>query len=392
MAFTPSHRVRTLQPSATIAVNNLRLELQAAGRRIINFSVGEPDFDTPEFVRRAAAEAAEAGWTRYTASAGVPALREAIARHVGELRDISVDPAEVIVTCGAKQACANIILALVDPGDEVLLPAPYWVSYPEMVRLAEGIPVAAPADHESGYKVTPAMLAEHMTPRVTGLVLNSPSNPTGAVYSADEIAALVAFAAEHDLWILSDEIYDQFIFEGEFVSPFAGSGRSRTLLVGGVSKSYAMTGWRIGWSVAEPGVTQAMVRLQQHTTSNATAVSQAAAIAALEAGPEAFVTGMVEEFRRRREVALARLAAIPRVSFAVPGGAFYVFLDVGDVLGTPGFPATASELCQELLEQHGIALVPGEAFGDPRGVRLSYACSLEDLEEGLALIAQYLTG
>ena len=389
-----SQRVRTMEPSATLAVNALRLKLQAEGRRIINFSVGEPDFPTPEFVCDAAARAVRDGWTRYTPTAGVPELRQLVAQKTGEFRGVEVAPEEVVITVGAKQACANIILALVDRGDEVLMPAPYWVSYPEMIRLAEGIPVAVASRREDGYRVSPEQLEEHLTPRTVGWILNSPSNPTGSVYSATQIEALVEFSERHDLWILSDEIYDRFVYEGEFASPLSGPGRKRTLLANGLSKTYAMTGWRIGWAIADRETISALSRLQGHTTSNAAAVSQAAAIAALQATDDQFLNGMVAEFARRRSRALQLLGEIPGLEVHPPEGAFYIYLDFKELLAgaTPpaSLPRTSKELCSHLLEKAGIALVPGEAFGAPLSARLSYACSMEDLEAGITALRQVI--
>lgn len=385
-----SQRVRTLAPSATIAVNNLRLELERQGREVFNFSVGEPDFATPDFVCRAAADAVERGWTKYTSAAGVPELRQAIARHAGAMRGESIAPDEVIVTCGAKHACAAVLLARVDPGDEVLLPAPFWVSYPEMIRLADGIPVVVPTRRRDGYRVTPDLLEPHMTPRTVGIIVNSPGNPTGAVAARADVDALVRFADAHDLWILSDEIYDQFIYEGTLASPFSGAGRPRTTLVGGVSKTCAMTGWRIGWAIGQRDFVGALTRLQEHTTSNAAAVSQAAALAALAAPDASFLAGMREEFRLRRGRALELLAEVPGLGFAPPAGAFYVFIDLSEVLGRGALPRTAQEFCTRLLEEAGVALVPGEPFGDPSGARLSYACSIDHLTGGIRRLGEWI--
>ena len=384
-----SQRVRTIEPSATLTVNALRLKLAAEGKEIINFSVGEPDFSTPEFVTEAAIQALKDGWTRYTATPGVPALREQIAETVGASRGESIDPGEVVVTCGAKHACANLFLSVVDPGDEVLCPAPYWVSYPEMIRLAEGIPVTVPMTRDGGYRVTPELLEPHVTPRTSGLILNSPSNPTGAVHSREEIDALVEFAEANDIWILSDEIYDRFVYEGEFASPYSGRGRERTYLIGGVSKTFAMTGWRVGWVIGDKSTIGALSRLQSHTTSNAAAVSQAAAIAALKGDDALFFDGMVTEFGRRRARAIELLSAIDGVSFHRPEGAFYIFLDLSEILEREGLEST-TPLCEQWLESAGIALVPGAAFGEPQGVRLSYACSMEDLERGIAALDRAL--
>lgn len=386
-----SQRVRVIEPSATFAVNNLRLKLQSEGKRIVNFGAGEPDFDTPGFITEAGIQALRDGWTRYTPVAGVPDLRAAVAAKTSESRGVSIDPKQVIITSGAKQACAELMLARVDPGDEVLLPAPYWVSYPEMVRLAEGIPVVVPTNVASAYKVTAAQLEQFVTPRTVGLVLNTPSNPTGAVYSSDEIDELIAFAETHDLWIMSDEIYDRFVYEGEFASPYrAGAGEQRTILISGVSKTYAMTGWRIGWAIADEETVAGMGRLQGHTASNAAAASQAAALAGVAATDESFLDEMIEAYRMRRARAIEMLEQIPGIRFPHPAGSFYIFLDLGEILGRPGGPQNASEFCQQVLAEHGVAMVPGEGFGDPQGARISYCCSIDEVEAGIGALHQFV--
>lgn len=371
-------------------MNALRLKLQAEGRTIHNFGAGEPDFGTPEFIVEAGIEALRNGWTRYTAVPGVPELRAAVAQQVGERRGETVTPEEVIITSGAKQAGAEYLQAVLDPGDEVILPAPYWVSYPEMIRVADGIPIVVHTGREQGYAVTCEQLESVITPRTVGMILTTPDNPTGAVYSADQLRDIVALAEQHDLWILSDEIYERFIYEGKFVSPLSGAGRDRTALISGVSKTYAMTGWRIGWAVAKPDVIAGMSRYQGHVASNPAAVSQAAALAAIQAPDESFLDDMVAEYKKRRVRAMELLSKIEGLHFHPPEGAFYLFLDLKDLLGQDGRPATSEQLCQQLLEQAGVALVPGEAFGDPHGARLSYACSMEQLEAGIDAMTQFL--
>lgn len=390
-----SQRVRTIEPSATFAVNNLRLKLQAEGRTVFNFGAGEPDFDTPKFIVEAAIEALHAGWTRYTPVAGVMELRAAVADEIARTRGVTVEPEQVIITSGAKQACAELFQCKLDPGDEILLPAPYWVSYPDMIRLTDGIPVVVPTTREQGYRVTPELLEQFVTPRTSGLLINSPNNPTGAVYSASEMEALVAFAESHDLWILSDEIYDRFIYEGEFTSPASfsgagkqGSGLDRTVIIGGASKAFAMTGWRIGWAVGDRETIGGMSRLQGHIASNPAAVSQAATLAALRADPS-FLDEPLAHYAARRRRAMQLLDEIPGVEYLAPHGAFYLFLDFSALLGRDGRPDTAGELCQDLLEKKGVALVPGEAFGDPTGARLSYSCAIEDLEGGIGALGEY---
>lgn len=382
-----SQRVRTLEPSATLVVNSLRLELQAEGRRVFNFGAGEPDFPTPDFIVEAGVRALRGGWTRYTAVAGVPELRGAIAENLQHTHGVRVGADEVIVTSGAKQALWEFLQTLLDPGDEVLLPAPYWVSYPDMIRLADGIPTIVPCTRETHYRATPELLGRYVTPRTVGLILNSPNNPTGVVYDAAQCAALVAFAEAHDLWILSDEIYDRFVFDGVFASPLSERTRARVTVVNGVSKSYSMTGWRIGWAIGPRAIIEGMGRVQGHCSSNPAAVSQAAALAAVTARDDPFVPAALASYRTRRARVLELLAGVPGISVAPPGGAFYVFLDLDERLA-PG--ETSTGFCRALLEHAGVALVPGEAFGAPRGARLSYACSLEEIDEGLAALRSYL--
>ncbi|MCA8961827.1 MAG: pyridoxal phosphate-dependent aminotransferase [Planctomycetes bacterium] len=384
-----SQRIRELKPAATLEINAKRLELIDQGREIINFGVGEPDFDTPEFVRRAAQDAIDHGWTRYTPVPGVAALREAVASQVSKTRGVGVDASEVIITNGAKHALAQALLARVDRGDEVLIPSPYWVSYPEMVRVCEGQPVAVPTSAADRYKVTPSTLEPFVSPRTVGLILNSPNNPTGAVYQRDELDALLAFAEENDLWVLSDEIYEDFVYDGVFASAWTEESRRSTMLVSGVSKSYAMTGWRIGWLVAEPGFVKQLTRLQSHTSSNATSVSQAAALAALSEDGRSFCHSMLDRFRHRRSRTVELLGAIDGVVVEPPQGAFYVFCDVTGVLERPGAPSTSQELCLAALDRAGVALVPGEAFGVERALRLSYACSTANIEKGIEALRRY---
>ena len=386
-----SQRVRTIEPSATLAVNSLRLKLQGEGRTIYNFGAGEPDFDTPGFIVEAAIEALHAGWTRYTPVPGVLELRAAVAEEMKRTRNLDVAPEQVIITSGAKQACAEFFQSRLDPGDEVLLPAPYWVSYPDMIRLTDGIPVVVPTLREQGYRVTAEQLEAYVTPRTVGLLINTPNNPTGAIYSATELAQLVDFAESHDLWILSDEIYERFVYEGEFASPARGAGESRTTIVGGASKAFAMTGWRIGWAVGDRETIGGMTRLQGHTASNATAVSQAAALAALRADPS-FLDEPLRHYATRRGQAIEALSSIPGLEFHVPEGAFYIFLDLKELLGKDGRPEAAGPFCEKLLAEAGVALVPGEAFGDATGARLSYSCSAEELEAGIHALDAFIRG
>ena len=382
-----SQRVRTIEPSATLGLNATLQKLRAEGRDIVNFSVGEPDFDTPAAIRQAGIDAIEGGQTRYTPVPGTPALRAAVAEFVAKTRGTEVAPEEVIICSGAKQALTEAMLAMCDPGDEVLLPAPYWVSYPDEIKLAEATPVVVTPPEEAKFRITPEALEPHVTPRTTGLILNSPSNPSGVICSPAEIEALVDFAERHDLWIISDEIYEKFIFDGQFASPFSGRGRERTILISGLSKSFACTGWRIGWAVGDKSIIGGMSRLQGHTASNPCSISQAAALQAVNDPDNADLKTMIDAFAERRTFALERLQAIEGLGVLHPEGAFYLFVDARNFLGEGG---STTELCEALLDSEGVATVPGEAFGTPGWIRLSYARSLEEIGDGLDRFARFL--
>ena len=381
-AFTPSVNIAQLRESATIAVSARAKALRAAGRSIIDLGAGEPDFDTPEFIRRAAQRAIDAGATRYTATEGILPLREAIARRAIEL-GADVDARQVVVSTGSKQSLFNACFCLFGEGDEVLIPTPSWTSYYEMVALARANPVPVYGDRAAGLKVTPPMLEAVSTPRTRGIMLNSPCNPTGAVYSRDELAALIEYAHERAWWVISDEIYRAIAFGG---GPAASAlevtpSMDRLVLVDGVAKTYAMTGWRIGWAIAPREVASAMTALQSHTTSNAAAPSQHAALAALSdrAAGEASVAAMVAEFRRRRDAVLALARREKGLEIVEPEGAFYLFARVGE--DDPDRDDGAA-FARRLLDEHDVAVVPGSAFLTPGWVRMSYAAPIDDVIEG----------
>lgn len=379
--FTPSANVRALRESATLAVSMRARELKAAGRRIIDLGVGEPDFPTPTHVIEAATRALAAGATRYTPVAGIPALREAVARTTA---GPPLSPAEVVVSCGAKQALFQTCYVLFSEGDEVLVPTPGWTSYYEMLTVARATPVAVLGDAANGFRVGADDLERAATARTRGLLLNSPSNPTGTVYAPDEMRALLELAARQGWWVISDEIYRRLSYDGEASSARAVSADvERLIVVDGVSKAYAMTGWRIGWSIAPRPVADAIAALQSHLTSNAAAVSQHAALAALDQhdASEASIGAMVHEFARRRDALLERAARMPGIDVVRPEGAFYLFARVDEAL--PGAEDAGSVFAARLLEESGVAVVPGTAFGAPAWIRLSYAAPLEQALEGL---------
>jgi aspartate aminotransferase len=385
-----SERARALSPSPTIAIDTRAKELAAEGRDIVNLSAGEPDFDTPSHVQDAAIAAIRGGFTHYTPSEGIRELREAICRKLQRENGLEYRPEQVVVTVGAKQAIHNALLVLCNPGDEVLVPSPYWVSYTEQIRLAGGLPVTVSTDAGDGFRCRAADLEARCTPRTRGLILNSPNNPTGAVYPLADLREIAALARRRDLWIISDEIYEAMVYDGAEHHSIAGLCPERAVLVNGMSKAYAMTGWRVGYAAGDPAVIRAMIGLQSQTTSNISSVSQKAAIAALD-GPQAPVRAMVAEFAARRSYVLERLSTMPHIVCSPPQGAFYVFPDVSACLGRPG-TGDAAQLVGRVLDEAGLAIVPGTAFGLPTHLRISYAASRAHLTEGMNRLEGFLKG
>jgi aspartate aminotransferase len=384
--FAPSANIAALRESATIAVAARARALRAEGVPLLDLGAGEPDFDTPEFIRRAAQRALDQGATRYTATEGILPLRRAIAASASVLTGgtAAIEPDEVVVTNGSKQALMNACFALFGPADEVLIPTPAWTSYYEMVRLARATPVPVAGDRANGLRVDRQALEAAATPRTRGLMLNSPCNPTGAIYDRQALRDLLALAAERGWWVVSDEIYRRIAYDAAAPSALeAAPWPGRFVVVDGVAKAYAMTGWRIGWAIAPRPLARAMAALQSHTTSNAAAVSQHAALAALEAraDADAAIAGMVAAFRARRDAALAVLREEPRLRWIDPQGAFYIFVDVS-VVGD-GSEAAGTRFARHLLERHHTAVVPGSAFLAPDWVRLSYAAPQETVVEGM---------
>ncbi len=386
-----SHRIQAISESATMAITAKANALRAAGRPVIGYGSGEPDFPTPApIVEAAAAAAADPAMHKYTPAAGLPALREAVAAKTRRDSGWEVEASQVIITNGGKQAVYTGVQCLVDPGDEVLIPAPYWVTYPEAVSLAGGIPVPVAAGAESGFKTTAEQLEAARTARTKLLIFVSPSNPTGAVYSAGELAEIGRWAAERGVWVLTDEIYEHLVYGGaEFASlPIAAPDLAeRCVAVNGVAKSYAMTGWRVGWMIGPPEVVEGAVKLQSHLTSNVSNVAQAAALAAVS-GPLDDAHRMREAFDRRRRTMHRMLEEIDGFSCVEPQGAFYCFPSVEGALGRRA--ATALELAAMCLEEAEVAFVPGEAFGAPGYARFSYALGDEDLVTGLTRLQELL--
>lgn len=391
-----SARIGAIAESATLAVDAKAKALKAAGRPVIGFGAGEPDFPTPEYIVEAAARAChDPRWHRYTPAGGIPELKEAIAAKTRRDSGYQVAASQVLVTNGGKHALYNAFATLLDPGDEVLLPAPYWTTYPESIKLAGGAPVVVMTTPESGYRASVAQLEAARTPRTKALVFVSPSNPTGAVYSPQDVAEIGRWAVEHGVWVITDEIYEHLVYgDAQFSSmPTLVPELADTCIVAnGVAKTYAMTGWRVGWLVGPLDIIKAATNLQSHATSNVANVSQVAALAAVT-GDLSAVTEMKVAFDRRRRKIVELLSGIPGVVCPEPEGAFYVYPDVTGVLGKEirgKRPQSSAELAALILDEVEVAVVPGEAFGTPGFLRLSYALGDADLVEGVGRIAGLL--
>jgi len=378
-----------IAPSPTLAVDAKAKELKAAGEDVCGFGAGEPDFDTPEFIKEACIEAIREGKTKYAPAPGIPALREALAEKYRAHNGVEgVTPAQVIVSPGGKYSCYLAILAVISPGDEVVIPAPYWVSYPEMVKLAGGVPKTVFAGQEAGFKISPEQLKQAITPKTRLLILNSPSNPTGAVYSSEELQVLTEIALEAGIYIMSDEIYEHLLYDGvQHVSPasFSKEAADSVITVAGFSKTFSMTGWRLGTLMAPLPIAKAVASLQSQTTSNATTFAQYGALAAMQHWDQsmAAVSAMLQVFDRRRLRLLDGLQAIEGIECARAQGAFYLF---------PKLTATgmsANDFAAKLLEEEKVAVVPGEGFGAPGYIRLSYATSDEVIEKGLERLGRF---
>jgi aspartate/methionine/tyrosine aminotransferase len=392
-----SRRIGAISESATLAVDAKAKALVAAGRPVIGFGAGEPDFPTPEYIVEAARQACgEAKWHRYTPAGGLPALKEAIADKT--LRDSGwqIGADQVLVTNGGKQALYNAFAALLDPGDEAILPAPYWTTYPESISLAGGVPVIVPTDETTGYRVSVEQLEAARTNKTKMLVFVSPSNPTGAVYSPAEVEAIGRWALEHGLWVVTDEIYEHLVYgDAQFSSMpvLVPELADQCVVINGVAKTYAMTGWRVGWMAGPKDVVKAAANLQSHATSNVANISQIAALAAVSGSLDA-VEEMKVAFDRRRLLIVDMLSAIPGIECPMPEGAFYAYPSVKGALGKQirgQRPSSSAELAAVILDEAEVAVVPGEAFGTPGYLRLSYATSDDNITEGISRIAALLS-
>ncbi len=392
-----SKRALSISPSPTLGITARAKALRAEGIDIIGFGAGEPDFDTPDHIKEAAVAAINEGFTKYTPTAGIPELKQAICDRFRKDSGLEYEPAQIVVSCGAKHSIYNIIQVLCEEGDEVIVPAPYWVSYPEQVRLAGAKPVIMETDESSGFKITANDLSGKINAGTKLLILNSPGNPTGAMYFKEELEALAYTILEAGIWVISDEIYDKIVYDGHQQASIASLGpeiKRKTLVVNGVSKAYSMTGWRIGYTAGDRDIIARISNLQDHSTSNPTSIAQKASLAAL-AGDQEPVYHMVSEFESRRNYMLERLNSIPGISCLKPSGAFYAFVNIYELLGKSYKGQSISDsmqLTELLLNEAKVAVLPGSPFGAEGYLRLSFATSMENIAAGMDRIEEFVKG
>lgn len=381
-----AQRINQVKTSITLTITAQAKAMKADGLDVCSFSAGEPDFDTPNHIKEAAKKALDDGKTKYGAAVGEIKLREAIALKLKEYNNLNYQAENIIVTNGGKHSLYNLIMVLIEEGDEVIIPAPYWLSYPEMVTLAGGTSVIVPTTAENQYKITPEQLKQAITPNTKLFVLNSPSNPTGAVYTPDEIKALAQVVVDHDILVVSDEIYEKILYDGTTHLSIGAVNEEifkRTIVSNGFAKAYSMTGWRVGYIAAPTEIIKAMAKIQGHSTSNVCTFAQYGAIAALNSSQDC-VAQMLESFTQRRKVMYQAIQAIPQVSTPLPQGAFYLFVDISSTgLGS-------LEFCKQFLEKENVATIPGVAFGEDKCIRFSYATDMESIEKGLTKFAKFI--
>jgi aspartate aminotransferase len=385
MNYRISQRASALSPSLTLAIDSKAKQMKADGQDVVGFGAGEPDFDTPQHIKDAAAKALAAGFTKYTPAAGIPELRQAIADKHKRENGLTYKPSQVIVSCGGKHSCYNVIIATCQEGDEVIIPAPYWLSYPEMVKLAGAKPVIVETTDKTEFKITPEVLRRTITPRTRLFIFNSPSNPTGSVYTPDEIKALGDVCVEKGVLIMSDEIYEHLLYDGmttKSMASFSEAHYEHTIIVHGFAKAWSMTGWRLGWCAAPEPIAKAIDAIQSHSTSNPTSFAQKGAVAALT-GPQEHLKVWLAEFDKRRKFAHQKLNSTPGISCVNAKGAFYLFPNISKT----GLKST--EFCAKLLESEKVAAVPGIAFGADDYLRISYATSMANIEKGLERIERF---
>lgn len=386
-----ANRVQTLTPSSTLAITAKAKEIKQAGHDVIGLGAGEPDFNTPQFILDAAYEAMQSGLTKYTPSGGILELKEAIIAKMEKDHQLNYNTDQVIVTTGAKHALYTLFQVLLNEGDEVIVPAPYWVSYPEQIKLAQGRPIMVTAEESHQFKLRPEQLEQAITEKTKALIINSPSNPTGMMYTREELDAIGEICLKHDIMIISDEIYEKLTYTDQkhvSIAQLSGKLKEKTIIINGVSKSHSMTGWRIGYAVGNKAVIQAMTNLASHSTSNPTTIAQYAACAAYKAGDHV-VSEMNEAFRERLDRTYDALVKLPGVDCLKPQGAFYLFPNVSEAVKMTGYTSVES-FVTALLEEEKVALVPGAGFGAPNNIRLSYATHMEDLEEAIRRIEKFI--
>lgn len=384
MEIQLAQRVKALTPSTTLAITAKAKELKSQGHDVIGLGAGEPDFNTPQHIIDAAVQSMNEGHTKYTPSAGLPALKKEIAAKFKKDQGLDYDPSEIIVTSGAKHGLYTLFQVLLNEGDEVIIPIPYWVSYPEQVKLAGGVPVYALGKEENEYKITPEQLSESITDRTKAVIINSPSNPTGMLYSADELKALGDVCLNHNVLIISDEIYEKLVYGGHkhtSIAELSPELKEQTIIINGVSKSHSMTGWRIGYAAGNKEIIKAMTNLASHSTSNPTTTAQYGSIAAY-AGPQDMLAEMREAFEHRLNIIYDKLIKIPGFTCVKPQGAFYLFPNVQKAAEQTGFE-NVDDFSKALLEEAMVAVIPGSGFGSPENIRLSYATSLDLLEKAV---------
>ena len=386
MNYKISERAASLSPSLTLAIDAKAKAMKAAGEDVVGFGAGEPDFDTPQHIKDACAQALAAGFTKYTPASGIPELRAAIADKFKRENGLDYKPSQVIVSCGGKHSCYNVIMATCEPGDEVIIPAPYWLSYPEMVKLAGARPVILTTTDATEFKVTPAQLRAAITPHTRLFILNSPSNPTGSVYTPEEVRALGDVCVEKNVLIMSDEIYEHLVYDGAVVRSVAGFSPAHfehTIIVHGFAKAWSMTGWRLGFLAAPEPIAKAIDAVQSHSTSNPTSFAQKGGVVALT-GPQDHLPKWLAEFAKRRSYAWQKLNSIPGISCVNAKGAFYLFPNISKT------GLKSGDFCARLLEQQKVAAVPGIAFGADDYLRISYATSLANIEKGLDRLDKFV--
>ncbi|MBR5219001.1 MAG: pyridoxal phosphate-dependent aminotransferase [Clostridia bacterium] len=391
-----SKKAKSISPSPTLAIDSKFKQMKKQGVPVVGFGAGEPDFDTPDYIKEAGIKAIQENYTKYTPASGTVELKQAICHKVKRDTGLEYSNDNVIICNGGKHALTNVFMAILNPGDEVVIPAPFWVSYPEMVKMSDGVPVYLDTTEENDFKFTVEDLSKVVTDKTRALVLNTPSNPTGMVYTKDELQAIADFAVKHEIYVVFDEIYEKLIYEGEHVNiaTLGDDIRKLTIIVNGMAKTYAMTGWRIGYAVAEAPLIKAMSNIQSHATSNPNSIAQFASAEALW-GDQSFIDEMKKAYVERRDYMVERINSIDGISCIKPNGAFYIFMNVKDQLGKVHYGKvinTANELCEDILDRALVAMVPSEGFGIDGYVRLSYATSMEVIKTGLDRIEEYLQG